>query len=347
MSFFRTAIVVCPAACLLAQTPPLTTLPPATSQTQQTAQPPSSRQATPVPPSVGGVISGKDGKVNPDGSVTFPFKLPTPPAQVPPDTVVLTVGDFSLTAKQFDDLADGLQEQYRAFVKGPGRKQFADQIVRVLVMAQEGKRRGVDQTPAFKTQAMFQSDQVLASAAAQKVSQEVKVDDAALHKYFDEHKAEYEQIRARHILIRFQGSSVPVKPGGKDLSDAEALAKAQDLEKQLKAGEDFAKLATDESDDVGSARMGGDLGVFPHGRMVPSVDEAAFKLKQGEISDPVKSQFGYHIIKVESIQNKTFDDVKPEIDKKLRPPLANQAMAEIQKNTKVVYDPTFFGLAKQ
>jgi peptidyl-prolyl cis-trans isomerase C len=266
---------------------------------------------------------------------------------VPPETVVLTVGDFSITAKQFDELADGLQEQYRAFVKGPGRKQFADQVVRILVMAQEGKRRGVDQTPAFKTQAMFQTDQVLASAAAQKVTQEVKVDDAALHKYFDEHKAEYEQIRARHILIRFHGSSVPVKPGGKDLSDTEALAKAQDLEKQLKAGADFAKLATDESDDTGSARMGGDLGVFPHGRMVPSFDEAAFKMKAGEISDPVKSQFGYHIIKVESIQNKTFDEVKPEIEKKLRPQLANQAMEEIQKNTKVVYDPTFFGLAKQ
>ena len=277
----------------------------------------------------------------------MPFKLPPPPVQVPPDTVVLTVGDFTLTAKQFDEIADGLQEQYRAFVKGPGRKQFADQVVRVLVMAEEGKKRGVDQTPAFKSQAMFQSDQVLASAAAQKVSQEVKIDDAAIQKYYDEHKKDYEQIHARHILIRFKGSSVPVKPGGKDLTDAEALAKAQELENQLKAGADFAKLATDESDDTGSARMGGDLGVFPHGRMVPSFDDAAFKMKPGEISEPVKSQFGYHIIKVESIENKSLADVKADIEKKLRPQLANQAMEEIQKNTKVVYDPTFFGMAKQ
>jgi peptidyl-prolyl cis-trans isomerase C len=346
MSFFRTAILVCPAACLLAQTPPPAS-PPTTQTPAQTAQPPATRQATPVPPSPQTATPANGRKVNPDGSVTLPFKLPAPPAQVPPETVVLTVGDFTLTAKQFDEIADGLQEQYRAFVKGPGRKQFADQVVRVLVMAQEGKKRGVDQSPTFKTQAMFQSDQVLASAAAQKVSQEVKVDDAALHKYYDEHKAEYEQIHARHILIRFQGSQVPVKPGGKDLTDAEALAKAQDLDKQLKGGADFAKLATDESDDTSSARMGGDLGVFPHGKMVPSFDEAAFKLKAGEISDPVKSQFGYHIIKVESIENKGFDDVKAEIEKKLRPQLANQAMEEIQKNTKVVYDPTFFGTAKQ
>lgn len=277
----------------------------------------------------------------------MPFKLPPPPAQVPPETVVLTVGDVTITAKQFDELSEGVPEQYRGFVKGPGRKQFADQLVRILVMAQEGKRRGLDQSSEYKTQVMLQADQVLANAAAQKVTQEAKIDDAALQKYYDEHKKDYEQIRARHILIRFKGSPVPVKPGGKDLTDEEALAKAQDLEKQLQGGADFAKLATDESDDTGSAKMGGDLGVFPHGRMVPSFDDAAFKMKPGEVSQPVKSQFGYHIIKVESIENKTFDQAKPEIEKKLRPQMANQAMEAIQKTTKVVYDPTFFGMAKQ
>jgi peptidyl-prolyl cis-trans isomerase C len=338
MSVFRTVLLLCPAACLLAQTPP-----PASPQTTQ-AQPQGARQATPVPPVV---TPPPGGKVNPDGSVTMPFKLPPPPAQVPPETVVLTVGDLTITAKQFDEIADGLQDQYKAFVKGPGRKQFADQLVRVLVIAQEGKRRGLDKAPGFQTQAMFQTDQVLANMTAQKINQETKVDDAALRKYYDDHKSEFEQIRARHILIRFKGSPVPVKPGGKDLTEEEALAKTQDLEKRLQGGADFGQLATAESDDVGSANMNGDLGTFGHGKMVPSFDEAAFKLKAGQISEPVKSQFGYHIIKVDSIENKSFEDAKAEIEKKLRPQEVNKAMEEIQKNTKVVYDPVFFGMQKQ
>jgi parvulin-like peptidyl-prolyl isomerase len=277
----------------------------------------------------------------------MPLTLPPPPAQVPPETVILTVGDLTITAKQFDQIAEGLQEQYRNFVKGPGRKQFADQLVRVLVIAQEGKRRGYDKTPEFQTQLMFQTDQVLAGMTAQKINQDVKIDDAALHKYYDDHKAEYEQIRARHILIRFKGSPVPVKPGGKDLTEEEALAKTQDLAKRLQGGADFGQLATAESDDTGSANMNGDLGTFGRGKMVPSFDEAAFKLKPGEVSAPVKSQFGYHIIKVDSVEHKTFDEVRPEIEKKLRPQEANKAMEEIQKSTKVVYDPVFFGMQKQ
>ena len=80
----------------------------------------------------------------------MPLPLPPAPAQVPPETVILTVGDLTITAKQFDQIADGLQEQYRNFVKGPGRKQFADQLVRVLVIAQEGKRRGMIKRRNFR-----------------------------------------------------------------------------------------------------------------------------------------------------------------------------------------------------
>jgi peptidyl-prolyl cis-trans isomerase C len=330
MSFTRIALLLCPAACLLAQQ----SLPPASQ---------ASRPATPVPPSAQASPAPGAKVVNPDGSVSMSIPIAPAPAQVPPDKVVLSVGDLTITAKQFDEIADGLPEQYRAFARGPGRKQFADQMVRVLVMAEEGRRRKLDEKPSFQTEAKFQTDQVLASITVQAINQETKLDDAQLHKYYDEHKAEYEQIHARHILIRFQGSAVPVKPGAKDLSDAEALAKAQDLEQRLKAGADFAQLANAESDD-GSGNTGGDLGTFPRGKMVPSFEEAAFKMQPGQISDPVKSQFGYHIIKLESVENKTFVQVKPDIEKKLRPEEANKAMAEIQKNTKVVYDPTFFGM---
>jgi len=285
--------------------------------------------------------------VNPDGSVTMKLPIGVPLPQVPPDKVILTVGDITITAQQFDEISDAVQDQYKAFVKGPGRKQFADQLAKVLTLAQEGKRRKLDEKSAYKSLAMYQSDQALANFTYQAMIKEAKIDDAALHAYYDAHKADYEQIHARHILIRMHGSTVPVKPGGKDLSDEEALAKAQELEKRIKAGEDFGKLAGAESDDAKSAINGGDVGTFGHGSMVPSFDEAAFKMTPGQVSEPVKSQFGYHIIKLESRDTKSFEAVKPEIEKKLGPDEAKKAMDALEKSTKTVYDPAFFGLAKQ
>ena len=132
------------------------------------------------------------------------MSVETPKAgpSVPPDTVVLTVGDTTITAAQFDQIIEALPEQYKAVARGPGRKQFADNVVKVMVLAQEAKKRKLDQTPAFQTQAMFQSANVLAGLAFTAINNDLKVDDAILHKYYDDHKSEFEEVHARHILIR-------------------------------------------------------------------------------------------------------------------------------------------------
>ena len=100
-----------------------------------------------------------------------------------------------------------------------------------------------------------------------------------------------EQVRARHILI-----SVAADASEED--SAAALSKAISITQRLRDGEDFAALATQYSDDTGSAQQGGDLGFFPRGQMVAEFEEVAFSQPIGEVSDPVKSQFGYHIIEV-------------------------------------------------
>lgn len=101
-----------------------------------------------------------------------------------------------------------------------------------------------------------------------------------------------ERVRARHILIALEADA--------DQATQElALAKAISITQRLEAGEDFATLAEQFSDDEGSAARGGDLGFFSRGQMVAPFEEAAFSLPIGEISEPVKSDFGYHIIKVE------------------------------------------------
>jgi parvulin-like peptidyl-prolyl isomerase len=263
---------------------------------------------------------------------------------VPPDRVVITVGDVKLTAAQLDKIIDTLNEQYRPVARGAGRKQFADNVVRILVLAQEAKRRKLDEADSFKTQAAFADSSILAGLAYEAMGKDTKIEDAELRKYYEAHRSEFDQVHARHILIRAQGSPVPVKPGQKDLPEPEALAKAQEIRKQILAGADFATLAK-ESDDAGSAVNGGDLGFFGHGQMVPSFEETAFKLKPGDVSEPVKTQFGFHIIKVESV--KGFDDVRADVERKMRPEQVRKSIEELQKKASVALDPEFFGMEKK
>jgi peptidyl-prolyl cis-trans isomerase C len=306
MTLHRTLLFFVPAACLLAQNPaPKATAP---AQPQITAAPPS-------------------------------FSAPATPA-VPPDRVVIAVGDFKLTAAQYDQLVSGLPAQTQAAARGPAKKQFAENLVQVFVLAEEGKRRKLDETPEYKTQAEFQADNLLAARSFGLLEQSVKVDDAELQKYYEDHKKEYEQVHARHILIRASGSPQAAEPGKKELSDQEALAKAQEIRKKLADGADFAALAAAESDDTGTRKKGGDLNFFRRGQMVPQFEEAAFALNVGEISQPVKTQYGYHIIQVEG--KKGFEEAKADIGQKVRNELARKTLEELQKSANVTLDPEFF-----
>jgi parvulin-like peptidyl-prolyl isomerase len=97
-----------------------------------------------------------------------------------------------------------------------------------------------------------------------------------------------------------------------------------------------------------SAAKGGDLGSFKRGQMMPAFEEAVFKMKPGELSEPVKSPLGYHIIKLESRSaGKTFEEARADMEKRMRPEAAQKAMEELLKNSAATLDPDFFGLAKQ
>lgn len=131
---------------------------------------------------------------------------------------------------------------------------------------------------------------------------DIKPSDGELKQYFQDHKDEYsqpEKIKARHILLNSQ-------------------TKAEKVRKLLEEGADFAKLAKKYSQDKSNKDQGGDLGWFSRGKMVPEFEEVAFSLKIGEVSDPVKTKFGYHIIKLvdrKEAEDKTFEDVKEEVKK--------------------------------
>ena len=122
--------------------------------------------------------------------------------------------------------------------------------------------------------------------------------DAEVEKYYTEHARDFEtprQAKAAHILIR-------VGPTGGSAAEDSAREKIADVIRRVKAGEDFAKLAKERSDDPGSASKGGDLGLVSQGEMVPPFEQALFTLKKGEVSpEPVRTPFGYHAIKVTDV----------------------------------------------
>ncbi|MCD5390909.1 peptidylprolyl isomerase [candidate division NPL-UPA2 bacterium] len=123
----------------------------------------------------------------------------------------------------------------------------------------------------------------------------VEIKDDEIVSYYQENIEQFkrpEEIRVRHILIRLD-------PDADEEVQAEAKKKAEEILERLKGGEDFAALAKEYSEDPGSREKGGDLGFFPRGWMVPAFEEAAFSLKLGEVSQLVKTPFGYHIIKLE------------------------------------------------
>lgn len=258
------------------------------------------------------------------------------------DPVVITVGDERITKSEFERLIAALPDQARAQAQGPGKKKVAEQIAELKALAQEARKRGVDRKPETKQLIAFQTDNLLANSLYRDIAATAKPDEAADRAYYDQHKNEFEQVKASHILIRFKGSPVQLKPNQKDLTEEEALAKAQDLRKRLAAGEDFAKLATAESDDSTAAAKGGSLGSFSHGQMVPAFEQAAFSLPVRQISEPVKTQFGYHLIRVEGHEIQKFEDVQPVIEQRLKPEMARKAVDEIRKQTPVSLNESYF-----
>ncbi|MEO0367254.1 MAG: SurA N-terminal domain-containing protein [Pseudomonadota bacterium] len=153
---------------------------------------------------------------------------------------------------------------------------------------------------------------------------EVEIDEDELLAAYEDDKDSFtsaETRDTRHILLST----------GDGKNDADQRAKAESLVAELRAGADFASVATTQSDDTGSAARGGDLGAVELGMMVPEFEEATFAAEVGQISDPVKTQFGYHIIEVTAINGgvpQSFEEVRFELEQEQRDVLAEELLAD-------------------
>ncbi|VAX10789.1 Peptidyl-prolyl cis-trans isomerase PpiD [hydrothermal vent metagenome] len=157
------------------------------------------------------------------------------------------------------------------------------------------------------------------------MSREIEISDEVVAEYYEQQRDTFtrqpEQRKARHILINVENTE----------AEPAALAKLKTIQEKLAAGDDFSQLAKEYSDDIGSARQGGDLGFFGHDVMDKAFEEAAFKLKKGEVSEPVRSRFGYHLIKLDDIkeaQVAKLEELKDGIRHDLQIQQAEQAFYE-------------------
>ena len=180
---------------------------------------------------------------------------------------------------------------------------LVDYMVDLRVGAQAAEAAKIGDTPDFKRKLAYFRDKLLLDDYLEQEAKRAATPEAE-HAIYDQTvklmKPE-EEVHARHILV-----------------DNEAEAKK--IAARIKGGEDFAKVAAETSKDPGSKAEGGDLGWFTKDRMVPDFANAAFAMKPGQVSDPVKTQFGWHVIKVEEKRTKpqpTFDELKEQIDQHL------------------------------
>jgi peptidyl-prolyl cis-trans isomerase C len=179
------------------------------------------------------------------------------------------------------------------------REQLLTYLIDVTLIAKAAEAQKIAQGEDFERRLAYARQKVLMEALLEKESRGA-ANEAAMKKIYDDSVAQnkpVEEVHARHILV-------------------ETEEKAKEVLAKLKAGGDFAALAKTESKDPGSAD-GGDLGYFAKEQMVPEFSEAAFKLEKGGLSEPVKSQFGWHIIKLEDKRNKPvpqFEQVKGQIE---------------------------------
>jgi peptidyl-prolyl cis-trans isomerase C len=249
------------------------------------------------------------------------FALLAGPAFAQADKVVAKVDGIVITEKDIQLASEDLGERLAQLPEERKRDEVVNYLVDLKLGARAAVAAKIADSPDFAARLAYYREKVLLDEYLTREGKKAVTPEAAKKLYDDTTKAMApdEEVHARHILVE---------------DEAQAKAAAE----RLKKGEDFAKLAAELSKDPGSGKEGGDLGWFTKDRMVPEFAEAAFKLGKGEVSEPVKSQFGWHIIKLEDKRSKPLPDftaVKAQIDQYLERKAQQDLILAMREKAKV------------
>jgi parvulin-like peptidyl-prolyl isomerase len=256
------------------------------------------------------------------------------------EMVVMRINGEAITEAQFNEFVQLAPEESRAFYASPqGRRALSDELVKLKTLEQEARRLDVQKDPAVATQLKMSEAQILAAAALRKLVTEPT--DAELRAEYTKQRAQYETIELAHILVAYEGGMVPPRKAPA-LKPEQAMARAQEIATQLRGGAPFAQVARQLSDDTQTSNQGGNLGQAPVGALPPEVVPVLANLKEGDISQPVRTTLGVHVFRVGKREAKPFEDVRPQLAQKMQQEKAQTTVTKLEKDAKIDYDPKFF-----
>lgn len=240
--------------------------------------------------------------------------------------VLATISGVEITDKDLDNIIMRYPEDKRAYFSSDmGKKQVLEQMISFELMNKLGQEMNLDKTEEYKSNLVQMEKDLLTQITINKVLSEVTVTDEDARKYYDENTDEFqekESVSAKHILV-------------------DSLEVCEDIKSKIEKEELSFEEAALKYSSCPSKDQGGSLGVFGKGMMVPEFEEAAFKLELNKVSEPVKTQFGYHLIKVDAKNEpkvSSFEDVKNQIINKLIQSSQEKKYMDIIKDLETKYD---------
>ena len=268
-----------------------------------------------------------------------PFQLPASPpdpakpaaAPVAPDAVVVTVNGKAYKAKEMDELMKLLPPQGKAAI-AQNPEPALTQLFVLYALAEDGKKRKLDEVSPVKEAIDSQARNYLANIAVQDENTHIKVTQTEQETYYESHKDQFESVKISAIYTAYTPNAKPGPDGKMPQTEAQAKAKAEALVKKLRAGANFAQVAKESSEDKESAGKGGEYATIRRSDSYPQpIKDVIFKLKDNEISDPVQQVPGFYIFKVTARNTQPFAEVQASLFEKAKQEKFDQWIKGIQK----------------
>ena len=281
---------------------------------------------------------------------------PAPSAPKAEDKIIAKVGNELIRES---DIELGLQaatpqQRQQMESKPEAREQYIKSFAEFRLLVAKGKKENLQNSESFKKKLAFATDQIIASELmardAEGLKQKLAMSDDDIKAYYDAHKDKFQTTgdlySARHILVKVKANDQD-KEGN---TDAEAKAKIAKIQAELKAGKKLADLAKEYSDDPGSKNNGGLYENFPAEQMVKEFGDAVKSQPIGVVGEPVKTQFGYHLIEVTAKTPKgtlkPLESVKADIQKIIGPERQEQVWKDYLDGIKKEIPYEFYGESK-
>lgn len=260
---------------------------------------------------------------------------PIAQASPDPDTILITAGEQTVTVADLEAAMDALDARQKQALRTDFEnvENLLDELFLQRVLAAEALSRGLDQDAQLRRQMEQAVERILAQARLREIEQQLPRDtlESIAREHYQANRERFrqaEQVQVDHILVRVDD----------DRTAAEALTRIELAQQAIGAGRDFAEVAREFSEDARSAARGGSLGRISRGQTARPFEQAAFSLQPGETSAPVRTEFGFHLIRVNErleARNRTFGEVREIIEQQM---ISQLFLQETQKYLQSVRD---------